>query len=184
MDKWLTKLMGAIVAGVAVYYLTEGIPKKTEPVVENNKPIVEEPKLDSIAKVPVSPSTITEESNSELTVEEPKLDSIAKAPVSPPTITEDSLPKVQLPFNGECEVVPGGIWLERPNVYYGSYYGHTIAWNGAGGFYTKHPATYDIFHPDSYNTGQAQRNVWYRISNTPFNICVDSSNRVFAQYSP
>ena len=156
MDKWLTKLMGAIVAGVAVYYLTEGIPKKTEPVVENNKPIVEEPKLDSIAK----------------------------APVSPPTITEDSLPKVQLPFNGECEVVPGGIWLERPNVYYGSYYGHTIAWNGAGGFYTKHPATYDIFHPDSYNTGQAQRNVWYRISNTPFNICVDSSNRVFAQYSP
>ena len=65
MDKWLAKLMGAIVAGVVVYYLTEGIPKKTEPVVEEPKsePIVEEPKSESVAKVPVSPPTTTLDSS-------------------------------------------------------------------------------------------------------------------------
>ncbi len=85
-----------------------------------------------------------------------------------------------------CPRVTGIFWLQYPNTWYGDptlTNGYFVGWNQTGGFLVWDPQFGQQVFPDPY--AQTQRNVWLRLPNSPFNICVESgTGYVFGQYSP
>jgi len=82
-----------------------------------------------------------------------------------------------------CPYVAGIFWIPYPNTWYGPFGGYFIGWYSYGGFGVWNPYTYQpVNYPDPY--GQAQRNTWFNLTGTPFNVCIDSSNKVYGQYWP
>lgn len=199
MDKWLAGILATVISGVAVYYLTEGRPGKqvviepipaTEPVEPEPTPEPSEPGPSEPGPSEPEPSEPTSQSPNPQSPNpqspNPLLDPAPSQPGNIPSLNPANAVQPPVAPNSTCAIVPGMFWLSQPNIWYGPFFGYAIAWNGPGGFYVGYYASgQPIFYPDQYASGQAQRNVWLRLPNSPFNICVDSlRGNVFGQYSP
>lgn len=172
MDKWLAGILATVISGVAVYYLTEG---------RHNDSVVVEP-IESFPSEPVEPEPVEPEPADP----EPAPPESSQLPENLTSFDPENATEPPVAPDSTCAVVPGMFWLGQPNIWYGPFFGYAIAWNGPGGFYVGHQSSgQPAFYPDLYASGQAQRNVWLRLPNSPFNICVDSlAGNVFGQYSP
>jgi hypothetical protein len=110
---------------------------------------------------------------------------VTNQPSAPPLPNPTMFSQPPAPVaNYACPTVPGVFWMQYPNTWWGPFGGgYAIGWYSGGGFGVWNPYIYQtVNYPDPYR--QTQRNTWLRLTNSPFNICIDSHGNVYGQYAP